>query len=299
MYDAIRSYYKEDNRSLFIEEGRRESIVRFGLEFRPSYNSNSQLSCFSATHLGIRIKIRRNKIEFSGGLHTASKGHNGGDFSFTDLLVLLKLLKLKFGDMFMKSTISNLEYGILVQNDEVNWIRYKNVFADKMRDKATGKIYGQKVTLNDFEIKRYDKLLQMTLKNRSFTALPVEGFRIEVKVKRMRSIQTAKNPVRIYKAEDLMLKSNLADMHKHLHSIIRMISMESNLMNDELKYDSNFLHVYGVMNCEKTNSILKKTDKKLHRSYGNILKVTYNKKLREYKKELDIKLDSHLKLNIS
>jgi len=297
MYDAFRSYYQKDNRHLFVNP--KKFILHYSIIFRPSYKSENEVSYFRATFQKITIKIYKHKIVFSGSFHTSSKGHNAGEFNMSDLKVLFRLLNNKFGDDFMKSTISNLEYGLLVENDEVNWIRYKNVFVDKMKDKYSGKEYGQKITLCDFELKRYDKAVQMTLKDRSFASLPTAGFRLEVKIKRMRSIQKASNKVEIYRVEDLMQQRHLKDMHAHLTKLLHRVTKESRLCEEKLINDKKLRIIYGVMNCELTNIAQKKANLREHKSYQTKMTKLFNEMMKPYGASLDSYLSSHIRLVIN
>ena len=299
MFDAFRSYIEQDNSKYFDGSFNQKGFEKFGLQFNPSFNSKGEVAKFSATYNKIRVIILKGKIIFSGSFHTAFKGHNACEFNFSDFRFVMRLLKMKFGEVFTKSKISNLEYGVLLDNDEVNWIKYKNVFADKMKDKHTGKIYGQKIVLHDFEIKKYDKLLQMALKDNVFKTIPIEGFRIEVRIKRMRSIQTAKKPINIYRIEDLLDRRNLRDLHEHLLTLITKITKESNSVDNLLVENEELMNIYALMNLEKTNKLLKIKDKNTHKSYSRKLRKMLNDTMMDYDSNLKIKLDRHLKLVLS
>lgn len=296
MYDAFRSRFRQDNRKYFND---RNDVELFGLQFKASFNSEGNIASFSVTHYKIRVEIKKYEIVFSGSFHTSCKGHNAGVFLLTELAVLFRILRIRFGVVFMKSRVTKLEWGVITENDEVNYIYYKSAFSEKMRDKQTSKVYGQKLVLSDFEIKRYDKLLQMTIKKKDHQALPEEGIRIEVKVKRMRSIQKAKNPVPIYLIEDLIIKDNIKAMHEYFKRVIHRVVKQSTAINALLENDRDLMNMYAVMSFEQTNKLLRKTDRAAHKSNTRKLKNIMNKGLKDYNSDFQIKLDKHLNVVLS
>jgi|GEM_PF-4302933 len=298
MYDGFQSYFLKDNRHYF--DNPQAVIECYGLKLYPSRNSRNQLSHYGTTHKKIRIKMYKTKTEFSGSFHTSSKSHNAGAFNMADLKVLLRQLKLQFGEELMKSKITRLEYGLLVLNDQIDWIRYKNRFVNVMYKNS--RVYGQRITLTDFELKRYDKLLQMTLKDKSLQSLvdiPKEGFRLEIKIFNMKCIRNAKNRVDIYTVEDLLDIHNLKAMHEHFTTKLNKVTKESNEIDNKLRDNEKLFTIYAIMNTSKTNEIQKKKDSRKHKYYNKKLSEMINKEMSKYNLQLASNLNSHFKLIVT
>ena len=298
MFDAFSSYYKKDNSSFFMEKRYAKGFNLFELAFTPMVNEYGKISNFYSTHMRIRVKIFRDKITFSGSFHTSSKGHNACQFNYTELRTLMRFLKIKFGDIFMKSKITSLEYGLLVAEDLVDWIRYKQNYCQNMTSR--GRVYGKRLCMSDFELKRYDKLLQMTLSNKNhIESLPKDGFRVEVKIRRMRSIQEGKFPVPINIMEDILVRKNIESLHQDFERKLKRVWKESSAIDNAFKEDKELLKMYGTLSYEKANNLYKERFPSSHKYWRKKISDLVSDLTAEYEEELSFKLEEHLKFIIT
>lgn len=164
-----------------------------GIKFRPFY-IKGHLWAYKGEYRGLQLVLHDRQLKITNSLHKFYKGNNYTDFSYSEIKAAISLLSGKFHISPADFNIKKLEFGlnIILEKYALHYINYflsyKNKFFDKMR--SSHKEYGRKCFLSEYDIKVYDKQLQVNLKDK----IKIESslLRFEVAYKQQRAMPKIK-----------------------------------------------------------------------------------------------------------
>lgn len=194
-----------------------------GIMFSPDY-IKGVLWRYKGEFRGMQIALYEEQIKMANSLHKFYKGNNYTDFNYSEIKAAISLLSGKFHISPADFNIKKLEFGlnIIVEKPALHYISYllsyKNKFFDKM--KSSSKEYGRKCFLSEYDIKVYDKQMQVNLKDK----IKIESslLRFEVAYKQQRAMP------KIITLADLANYEKLEALFLHFISVIGKVVTTQN-----------------------------------------------------------------------
>lgn len=223
--------------------------TRTGEVFYTYYFKYQNLNFTLQTNSNDEVK----QLYISGSLHYYFNNglHNANDFTYVNLLYVLKDLKEKFGITPEQCILKSMEYGInIVPGDFQTRSILQNCFYFQ-RKKFTEPInrpYKQAGSLreNDYILKIYDKRFQFPEQTDQ------ELLRVEIKYGRMRPL----NKMGVVHLSDLLIKDNHLKLYKILQKCISEILYYDYTINPEKLSEVKLKNIKDYSNINFWENIL-------------------------------------------
>lgn len=238
----------------------------------------------------LKMYLKNDKLYISNSIHKYAFGNNYSDFSYSDIVKVLKSIEEQLVLSFKSFKIQKLEFGLNIfpEQQPLELIHQLKSFGfrelDTMRDISFG--YGKKARLFDYEFKAYDKREQVRRMDR--VQLGKEIFRLEKVYKNSRIVKGVSCLDDLYKAESFAILFN--DFIK----TVNQLEFKTNLRLSEAKLKERLLLFAGLEpDFWKADKLLNKENAKKRRARYKVLKAKYS--ISDPKVEIIEKLETKFK----
>lgn len=224
---------------LFTIKNRSKPYKLLEIVFHPQHNHEGKYRFhFAQLHGGLLAKIdTRGVLSIENSLHKLFHGNNFNDFTFSEIQLSVKKIESIMNIPSDEFQLTRIELGVNSECEEQFYERFDLYRMNASENMRSGKtIYGRKFYLTDFNVKAYNKLVEMQLNPNSFSINDRDYSngkklnRFEIEYKRMRELKACG----LIMLSDLMNKDVMEKVMHRAMEKFKVIEMSK-------KYDYSLL----------------------------------------------------------
>ena len=243
-----------------------------GMIFYPFVNNKTgQVKYWESTYENLKLRLTNNSLVVLNSWHKFFRGNNYSDYSLNHIIETYRDISNILGIDILNAEVKKITYGLVVDTPaEINynnWSYYKSKPPAPMLKGS--KKYGVKFFFTDFNLKGYDKKIEVKLHNG--IVIEKEMFRIEVEVKYMKHLRIRKSPINIYSVADMLDYENIQYLMNDLMN--KYNTIEKIPYYDFSLLDKNDRLVVSMLNFNKSRSFLKKEENHTYKRYLSKMKL--------------------------
>jgi len=212
----------------------KDKLVINNLILNASYNQ-IDIKYYSVNWKGLFVKVMNDYIIIQNSLHKFYHGNNYTDYTYSDLKDTIAILCTEFEVDPSLFIIKKIEIGINIPFEHHNLLT--NNFTDIKNTEFIpmlhgGRKYGKKNSKSQFDVKVYDKTLQVKLKDG--VDIDKDVLRFEIVIKNMNFLYKRANQIPLYTLKDfedinLLLKLGelLTETYRNISKITVVIAPDT------------------------------------------------------------------------
>jgi hypothetical protein len=197
-------------------------IQYLGLKWLPMYNKFQDVNGYRANIGNLDLRLKGGVIVIKNSLQKFYMGNNYKSFSYAQVVEAIKELDKQLPFNVYKAKVSYIAVGVVISEKAQpildTWLSYNGKMAFPMI--SNNKQYGKKYYLTEYNLKGYDKTVEVYDHNR--IRLSEDLFRLELEIK-TRNLNKRKNPIGIYTVADLVDKKKFSQLGAELMAKYKLI----------------------------------------------------------------------------
>ena len=243
-----------------------------GILFYPVLNTKTgQVKYWESTYENLKLRLTNDSLVVLNSWHKFFKGNNYSDYSLSQIIETYKDISEILDIDILNATVKKISYGLVVNTpadiNYNNWSFYKSKPPTPMMKGS--KQYGAKFYFTDFNIKGYDK--KMELKLHSGIIVEQEMFRFEVEVKYMKHLLKRKKPVNIYTVADVLDYENIQYLMNDL--LTKYSTIEKLPFYNFTQLNKQDRLIVSMLSFAQARTFLQKKENHTYKRYKTKLKL--------------------------
>jgi len=246
-----------------------------GIIFYPILNTKTgQVKYWESSYANLKLRLTNDTLVILNSWHKFFRGDNCSDYSLNQIIETYVDISNILDVNILNAKVKKITYGLVVNTpaeiNYSNWSYYKSKPPTPMMDGC--KKYGAKFYFTDFNIKGYDKKVEMKLHNG--VLVEREMFRFEVEVKYMKHLLKRKNPINIYTVADMLDYENFQYLMNDL--LVKYNTIEKEPLYDFSSLNKKERLIVCMLGFGQARTFLQKKEKYTYKRYLSKIK-TINK----------------------
>ncbi len=292
MYDTFHISHTLETVPKNIEALVEKPIQYLGLKWLPTYNSFQDVNGYRANIGNLDLRLKNGVIKVKNSLQKFYMGNNYKSFSYAQVVEAIKELDKQLPFDVYKAKVSYIAVGVVIPEKAQpildTWLSYNGKIAFPMI--SNNKQYGKKFYLTEYNLKGYNKTVEVYDHNR--IKLTEDLFRLELEIK-TRNLNKRKNPIGIYTVADLVDKTKFSQLGAELMAKYQKIEKKQEIPLQQLNNKEK-----EVLALFQNQTILaqykidhKDSYKKKKPNYNQLKKKANNEYLSDVQKAIQVQFD--------
>ena len=292
MDDTVHISHTLDTVPKNIEALVEKPVQYLGLKWLPTYNKFQDVNGYRANIGNLDLRLKNGVIYIKNSLQKFYMGNNYKSFSYTQVVEAFKVLDKLLPFNVYKAKVSYIAVGVVILEKAQpildTWLSYNGKIAFPMISR--NKQYGKKIHSTDYNLKGYNKTVEVYDHNR--IKLTEDLFRLELEIK-TRNLNKRKNPIGIYTVADLVDKSKFSQLGAELMAKYQKIEKKQEIPLQQLNNKEK-----EVLALFQNQTILaqykidhKDSYKKKKATYNQLKKKANNEYLSDIQEAIQVQID--------
>lgn len=260
-----------------------------GIMFYPVLNTKTgQVKYWESSYENLKLRLTNDSLVVLNSWHKFFKGNNYTDYPLSQIIETYKDISEILDIDILNAKVKKITYGLVVNTPaEINynnWMYYKSKPPTPML--KGGRKYGAKFYFTDFNIKGYDKKMELKLHNG--IVVEQDMFRVEVEVKYMKHLLKRKHPINIYTVADVLDYENIQYLMNDL--LDKYNTIEKSPLYDFSKLNKQDRLIVSMLSFDQARDFLQKKEKHNYKRYYSRKKMINKEQNLDYAKVTELLL---------